>query len=473
MDMILTDSRSIRQSNQQNALTQILLHWRIEWSEVNPVCRLDNFAGSLKAVNLSHPNSFFEMLRPLISLVFTTLVSVGGLASCEAFAHRPISSPSGNALSKGPDRTALLSESWKAYRQRFIQGDGRIIDREDTDRSISEGQAYALLRAAIADDPGTFAIVLQWSENNLKRLDASNQQMDSLWAWKWGRRATGKWEALDPNFASDADIDAITALILASRRWQRPEYLALAKTKLRDLWEKSTVVVPADNRRYLLPGPIEAFQRNGKLQFNPSYLAPYAFRLFAQVDPDRNWLSLVDSSYHMLEESARVSPVNLPSDWIAFHPQTGEYTALKESDNLVSRYGFDATRVWWRVALDADWFGEPRAKAYLSKHLGYVKKLWRSHKKVPAQLDLQGRSLVNYEATSQYGMLYAAFRVSDPAIARELFEQKLSPQYRNGFWDNDTAYYTQNLAWFGLLPSNTIAPYLSQSSQAAQPKPQP
>jgi endoglucanase len=463
-------SLSIPQRASQNSRIDFLLDWRMNFVTVNFFCVLNSFTSSLRAIHLTHSNSFLEMLRPLISILFTTLVSVGGLTGCEAFAHRPIASP--NGFPKGADRTALLAESWNAYRQRFIQADGRVIDREDTDRSISEGQAYALLRAAIANDPDTFARVLQWSENNLKRVNASNQPIDSLWAWKWGRQPNGQWSAIDANFASDADIDAVTALILASRRWNRPEYLTLAKTKLRDLWEKSTVVVPADNRRYLLPGPIEAFQRNGKLKFNPSYLAPYAFRLFAQVDLERDWLSLVDSSYQMLEASAPVSPVNLPSDWIAFHPQTGEYTALKESDTLVSRYGFDATRVWWRVALDADWFGEPRAKAYLSKHLSFIKQLWRSHKKVPAQLDLQGRSLVDYEATSQYGMLYAAFRVSDPAIAREIFEQKLLPQYRNGFWDNDTAYYTQNLAWFGLLPSQMIAPYLSQSF-SEQPKSQP
>lgn len=370
----------------------------------------------------------------------------------------------------------MLADSWAAYRQRFIQQDGRIIDREATDRSTSEGQAYALLRAVFADSPESFDRVLQWSENNLKRQNAANQPLDQLWAWQWGRTASGTWGTLDQNFATDADIDAATALILASRRWQKPDYLTIAKAKLKDIWDKATVtIVPPsatsrkiDPQRYLLPGPLKAFQRDGTIRFNPSYLAPYAFRLFAQVDPDRDWLSLVDSSYHLLEHSTQTSAVGLPSDWIAFNPKTGKYSPVNEPEPLISRYGFDATRVWWRVALDATWFQEPRAIAFLESHLKHLKTLWISHQNVPAQLDLKGRPLVEYEATSQYGMLYAAFRVTDPAIAQEIFERKLLPQYHDGFWDNDSAYYTQNLAWFGLMPHRIIVPYLSQPTQALQ-----
>jgi endoglucanase len=361
-----------------------------------------------------------------------------------------------------PKHAQILNESWTAYRQRFIQGDGRIIDRQDTDRSISEGQAYALLRAVFVDDRGTFDRVLQWSENNLKRRDQNNQRIDSLWAWKWGRNpSTNQWTTLDSNFATDADIDAITGLIFASRKWKHSDYLNLAKVKLTDLWEHGTVLV--NRQRYLLPGSIEVFRKGDQLKFNPSYLSPAAFRLFGQVDTQHDWQSLIDSSYEVLNQSTELSKVSLPSDWVLFQPNTGSYAALQKND-LASHYGFDASRVWWRVAIDAEWFNEPRAKAFLKKHLSYLAQLWRSQKSIPAQLDLNGRSLVSYEATSQYGMLYAAFSVIDPKIAAEIFKYKLSPQYRNGFWENDSAYYTQNLAWFGLVPASMVVPYLSQST---------
>ncbi|RMG08451.1 MAG: glycosyl hydrolase [Cyanobacteria bacterium J055] len=356
----------------------------------------------------------------------------------------------------------VLSESWAAYQQRFIQGDGRVIDREAEDRSISEGQAYALLRAVLTDDAATFAKTLEWSENNLVRKTLGLGR-DRLWAWKWGKKPDNQWGILDANFASDADIDAAVALILAARRWNQPEYLTLGKTKLQDLWEFSTIVPKGSNQRYLLPGPKEAFAAQPTTVYlNPSYLAPYAFRLFAQVDPDRDWLSLVDSSYEVLEESAKLSAKGLPSDWVALDVGSGNFTPVsnRSLSNLKTQYGFDAYRVWWRVALDAGWFGSNRAIDFLQNHLQYPIELWQSQQKILAEIDLQGNPLVDYEATSQYAMLYSGLVFVNPTVAQEIWARKIQSQYRQGFWDNDTAYYTQNLVWFGIFPATGIEPHL-------------
>ena len=357
----------------------------------------------------------------------------------------------------------LLIESWDSYRRRFIQRDGRVIDYEASDRSTSEGQAYAMLRAVLIDDSATFALTLNWGENNLQRLE-NGKPVDNLWAWKWGRTSDGSWGAIDKNFASDGDIDAITALILASRRWNRPEYLKIAKTKLQDLWKYSTVV-GSENKRYLLPGPKAAFVKNSSTFYlNPSYFAPYAFRLFAQVDPERDWLSLVDTSYEVLEDSKELSAVNLPSDWVALDAETGKYQPLPADSPIKSVYSFDAYRVWWRIALDASWFNSSRAQSYLETAIQHPLKLWREQSSIPARINLEGKALVNYEATSQYAMLYAATKLIQPALAEELLEKKLLPQYQQEVWDDKEAYYTQNLAWLGLLSPSAISPELLQSN---------
>ncbi|QFS47438.1 glycosyl hydrolase family 8 [Nostoc sphaeroides] len=357
-------------------------------------------------------------------------------------------------LPKSTPNRELLAQSWDSYRQRFIQSDGRVIDYEASDRSTSEGQAYALLRAVLINDPTTFALTLNWSENNLQR-QASGKRTDSLWAWKWGRREDGNWGVIDINFASDADIDTITALILASRRWNSPEYLELAKVKLQDLWNLSTIS-KTQGKRYLLPGPVAAFVPDAStLYLNPSYFAPYAFRIFAQVDPQHDWLSLVDSSYQVLENSAKLSSVGLPSDWVALNTKTGQYQTLPASSTLKSLYSFDSYRVWWRLSLDAAWFNSPQAQRYLVTSTQHLQKLW-SKKSIPARIDLQGKPLVDYEATSQYAMLYAAMQVVKPAIAQELLVKKILPQYKQGIWGDQSAYYTENLAWLGLLPPKAI-----------------
>ena len=350
----------------------------------------------------------------------------------------------------------LIAQSWNSYRRIFIQSDGRVIDYQAKDRSTSEGQAYAMLRAVLIDDPSTFTKTLTWAENNLQR-QKNGKKTDGLWAWKWGKKADGSWGAIDSNFASDGDIDAITALIFAYRRWNRSKYLELAKAKLQDLWKLSTIS-DRGGKRYLLPGPVDAFisEPLSKIYLNPSYLAPYAFRIFSQIDPERDWLSLVDSSYEVLEKSLELSTVNLPSDWIALNTSSGEFQALPFLSKIQTLYSFDAYRVWWRITLDAVWFNSSRAKAYLRKSTRHLQKLWRRKSYLPARIDLQGKPLVDYEATSQYAMFYVAMRLLKPNIAQEVLVRKILPKYKKGVWDDSSAYYTQNLAWLSLLHPSDV-----------------
>lgn len=375
-------------------------------------------------------------------------IQPGSLATASA-AVRPIST------------SELLSQSWNAYRDRFIQGDGRVIDRESADRTTSEAQAYALLRSVLTDDAATFERVLNWGENNLQRKGADGNRSDRLWAWQWGHNLEkNQWLPLDTNFASDGDVDAITALIFAGRRWQRSDYLDLAKLKLKDLWNLS--VLPISNlngdTHYFLPGPKAVFQpQPHQILLNPSYLAPYAFRLFAQIDPEQDWLSLVGSSYNLLDDSAHLSSLRLPSNWVVLDTNTQKILPNDSSSRLNSRYGYDAYRVWWRLALDAIWFNEPRAKQYLQQHLEPLQAMWRSQQQIPAEIDLQGQAIVSYESTAQYAMLYAAFAIINPDLANQIRLQKLLPAFQDGFWENDSAYYIQNLGWLGLYPPDKVA----------------
>jgi endoglucanase len=57
-------------------------------------------------------------------------------------------------------------------------------------------------------------------------------------------------------------------------------------------------------------------------------------------------------------------------------------------------------------------------------------------------------------------MLYPALRLIDPEMAEQQLNKKLLPRYKQGIWDDESAYYTQNLAWLGLLPPTVINPQL-------------
>lgn len=347
----------------------------------------------------------------------------------------------------------LLSESWQVYRQQFIQQDGRVIDFEAGDRTVSEGQAYAMLRAVLIDDRDTFDRTLNWAESNLRRSDG-DKMIDQLWAWKWGKLASGEWGLIDINFATDADIDAAFALVLAAEQWQDDRYLELARLKLADIWKYSTV--DADGDRYLLPGPKAAFQTAETIYLNPSYLAPYAFRVFAEVDPSHDWLKLVDTSYQILEDSASLSALGLPGDWVALNLTTGEFEAVPLESLLKNQYGFDAYRVWWRIAWDAALFDSSQAQQYLLTYLRPLQDLWLTEQFIPAEFDLAGNPLVSYDTIAQYSMLYSGFRAVNPMIANDIYYRQIAPEYQSGIWDNPSAYYSQNLVWLGIFPPADI-----------------
>ncbi|TVQ05433.1 MAG: glycosyl hydrolase [Leptolyngbya sp. DLM2.Bin27] len=362
-----------------------------------------------------------------------------------------------------------LLESWLAYRDRFIQPDGRVIDREDGDRTVSEGQAYAMLRAVAINDPDTFERTYNWAKTNLYRVGDDGQPSDRLWAWKWGQRPDGSWGTIDPNFATDADIDAAAALIMAAERWNCPQYLDEARALLADIWQYGTVELP-DGTRQLIPGPAEAFRLEpAQIILNPSYFAPSSFRLFAEVDPDHDWQSLIDSGYAMLDALSVFSTTGLPPDWVVYTPATGTYRQMPLDHSLQSRYSFDAIRVWWRVAKDAAWFDEPRAQAYLEARLPELINRWQRDGRLPARLTLDGDAESSFEATAHYAMLYPALLRVDAAIAEQILRQKLEPAYSGGFWDNDIAYYTQNLAWFGLLPLEVSPARLAAAAPLCTP----
>ncbi|MGB7313102.1 MAG: glycosyl hydrolase family 8 [Nodosilinea sp.] len=387
-------------------------------------------------------------------LPLVVLLTVAGL-SCTPPAAACACLDSGDAALALPVENThnnQLLESWQAYRSRFIQADGRVIDREDGDRTVSEGQAYAMLRAVTINDPDTFKRTYAWAKENLIRLDAEGQPSDLLWAWKWGQQPDGSWGTLDANFATDADVDAATALIMAAERWNCPQYLDEARALLADIWAYGTLDLP-DGSRQLIPGPAEAFRiEQAQIILNPSYFAPASFRLFAEIDPDRNWQSLIDSGYAMLDDLADFSATGLPPDWVVYAPAFGTYRQMPLDHSLQSRYSFDAFRVWWRVSQDAAWSSEPRAQAYLEARLPELIGRWQKKGRLPARLTLDGGAEASFEATAHYAMLYPALLRVDDAIAAEILSQKLQPAYSDGFWDSDIAYYTQNLAWFGLLP---------------------
>ncbi|MEK7927443.1 glycosyl hydrolase family 8, partial [Burkholderia contaminans] len=119
--------------------------------------------------------------------------------------------------------------------------DGRVIDvGSDDSRTVSEGQAYGLFFALVANDRRMFDTILAWTENNLAQGDLSAH----LPAWLWGRAPDGAWRVLDANAASDADLWIAYALVEAGRLWHERSYTARGALLAKRVLDVETATVP-------------------------------------------------------------------------------------------------------------------------------------------------------------------------------------------------------------------------------------
>jgi endo-1,4-beta-D-glucanase Y len=356
----------------------------------------------------------------------------------------------------------VLRESWKAYVSRFIQADGRVIDFAAEGISTSEGQSYAMLRAVWLRDRAVFDRTYAWGRRNLN----AGVRKDRLWAWKWGKSSDGQWQVLDAAFASDADQDVALALILAFQTWKDERYKEEAQAILEDLWTLATQDV--NGRRFLLAG--DKLCQGQMCRLNPSYYAPYAYRIFALYDRSRNWRALADSSYFVLARAAELTATRLPPDWIVLDTTTGR---LSLPEGKLGSFSYDALRVYWRVAMDWEIFREPRADRYLKETLPWLISQWERSGTLPAVVSSSGQPLANYESGEMLAALMPAMRGPRPDIAAAM-QRKLRSAYKSGLWADQAGvqhtYYLQNWAWFGTaLYEEYLAPFRPFQAKPAAP----
>ena len=343
------------------------------------------------------------------------------------------------AVYKVNDRTNnLLADSWSSYKKKFITPDGQVIDPQ-TGKTTSEGQAYAMLRAVVADDIDTFKLIWNWT-----RFHLQFRKEDKLFSWVWGKRPDGTTGVIDSGFATDADIDIATALVLGSRRWKLPELETEATKIINDIWRQAVIKV-GNSDYYLIAGSWAGYGDIATV--NPSYLSPAAFKLFSEIDESHNWLELRFDSYQLLNRLAKRTKTGLIPDWIGIDKQTGEIVAPSQKE-LSRTFGYDAMRVYWRVAQDYYWFGSKESLDFFSSQRFPVGD-WKEHGRIEAGFSLNGKPLATYEDGSFYGAFLPFFAIVDPTTFENTFFL-LKNSYQDGAWANSDNYYTQNWVWLGI-----------------------
>jgi endoglucanase len=205
---------------------------------------------------------------------------------------------------------------WRRYVAVFVQEDGRVVDRTANHRSTSEGQAYGLFHALVANDRIVFDRILRWTADNLARGDLAG----NLPAWLWGKDRAGRWRVLDENPASDADLWLGYALLEAGRLWSEPRYADLARRVLANVDAREVLDLPGLGPM-LLPAPRGfALERGRGWRLNPSYLPAPVLRRFASAGIPGRWEAILANAVRVVAET---SPRGAAADWVLFRPRKG------------------------------------------------------------------------------------------------------------------------------------------------------
>lgn len=250
------------------------------------------------------------------------------------------------ALSVAAQAASCAWPAWESFKTTTISSEGRVIDSSTEDlRTTSEGQAYALFFALVANDRATFDRLLRWTELHQSQDDLTR----NLPAWNWGRNEQGSWGGLDANSASDADLWMAYALGEAGRLWQDRRYVALSSLIADRILASETLEVPKLGL-VLLPGVAGFTPTPTRVRLNPSYVPLQLLHWFVAHSKDPRWDALLHSSQQLIVQSA---PKGYAADWVIYDYNQG---FMPDPDAEKGRVGsYDAIRVYlWAGMMHRD-----------------------------------------------------------------------------------------------------------------------
>jgi len=261
------------------------------------------------------------------------------------------------ATSKNSQDAKTNYDTWKAN---FVEqcSNGRYRVKFDNSwQTVSEGIGYGMLLSAYAGEKTLFDGLWLYYKDNVN----SNGVMN------W--RINGCSGTDGANGATDAELDAAFALIVADYQW--------ASTGTINYKDDATTLIAAiktheveANTYVLKPGD----QFGGSQITNPSYFSPAYYRAFGVFTNDvAFWNSVASQSYTVINNNLTQNNAvgGLVSDWCmasgAYSSQASGYA------NQGRLYTYDAARTPWRIAVDYVWYGNADAKAYAKKSSDFVR----------------------------------------------------------------------------------------------------
>jgi Endoglucanase Y len=410
------------------------------------------------------------------------------LAAAVTFSYAVLDLPSAQPKVDASYWNAALDSTWQGMIRRNINpysaGAG-LIHRPKSETpgdAVSEGVGYGMLVALYANDQASFN----------KMWEKANETMWNGDYHDWHMDPSGNIPMDGHGAATDAEEDIALALIFADKlvsagkwtaytstspRLQQKTYAEQAQNLLNKMW---------DTKQIRSEGIVAPGAGWGGYEFvNPGYFSPAWYKVFEKFDKsDANrWKTAVDKCYEIISKSPGYSMGMVP-DWMT--PEGGwvgseglGYNAYFESRAFFK----DAIRILWRVAIDAIWFDESRAKEFLKNALKFINdkggpsaanfyQIEKAGELLPAEDKWKEFNDSKNESTWRYrrehshltiGMWATAAMAVGEASDRIAFSEEMAKFYEGGDYfglAHDTSaaledtlhnemYFDQFLAWFG------------------------
>ena len=352
---------------------------------------------------------------------------------------------------QGGCRTAPSWPLWESYAKNAFDEQGRIIDHSAGDRTTSEGQAYGMFFALVANNRARFDKLLSWTESNLAGGDLTQR----LPAWSWGKAPDGSWKMLDPNPASDADLWMAYSLLEAGRLWHDTRYKNLGTAIATRIAQQEVALVPGLGTT-LLPGPRGFHPDTGTWILNPSYLQPSVLSYLATTFPQGPWGAVLTSLPSLLRDG---SGGGFAMDWVtagggiapAAAPGQGGAGDILGGDKGDTRRepagSYDAIRVYLWLGMAAP--ETPGVQESLAG-VGGMAQYLKSHSVPPRRVDETGKVMEADGPVGFSGAVVPYLHSLSMKKEEKLQMDRMTAMYDSarGLYGPDGVYYDQNLVLF-------------------------
>lgn len=237
---------------------------------------------------------------------------------------------------------ATLYNSWKTKFVENCGSDKARVKFDNTAETVSEGIAYGMLLAVYAADKNLFDRLWAYYKNF--------RNNNGVMHWK----ISGCNSVSSQNGATDAELDAAMALIVATVQWPN-------STSPHNYKTDGVALINAIKNKETAP---DGTFYNGDMWHpdcrNPSYQAPAYARAFKQFMSDNGqnqdsfWENVAAKTESLHANNAHSSS-GLSTNWCT--PAGPPSGSCSGSGTAPDKFGYDACRAPWRQGVDMLWWG--------------------------------------------------------------------------------------------------------------------